>query len=85
MSYEGYQEFRCKCGYEDARDVYDLQPIRCADCGSPFYLIRSVDQTNGHDEMPWREVSFRPQFNDYVNRASYPEAEWHGPSDMEKS
>ena len=66
MSYEGYEEWRCAAGHIDANDVYDTAPTRCRVCGERFVSRRSIDQTNGHDVLPWRKMEYRPQFNDYV-------------------
>ena len=67
MSYEGYTEWRCKCGAIEAADVYAAQPLACRACGERWTSCRSVDQTNGHEVLEWRDVKFRPQFNDYVS------------------
>ncbi len=66
MSYEGYTEWRCKCGAVEGADVYSKQPIACATCGERFISRRSVDSTNGHHVGRWRNIEYRPRFKDYV-------------------
>lgn len=66
MSYEGYTEYKCPSGHLDAADVYDRQPGACRKCGERFIKRRSIDQTNGHDVLPWRKIEYRPRFKDYV-------------------
>lgn len=68
MSYEGYTEWKCRDGHIDANDVYCDAPTVCRKCGSFFVKRRSIDQTNGHDVLPWRAIEYRPQFNDYVGK-----------------
>lgn len=71
MSYEGYREYKCSNGHIDAANVYDREPIACRTCGERYVRIRSVDQTNGHDVLPWRDVEYRPRFKDYVAKGYY--------------
>lgn len=66
MSYEGYVEWKCICGEVDTSDAYDKQPTRCPSCGSRFERCRSIDQTNGHEAGPWRDVKYRDRFDDYI-------------------
>jgi len=68
MSYEGYTEYKCRHGHTGAADVYMKQPIICYECGEHWVKVRSIDQTNGHDVGPWRDVEFRPRFKDYVKK-----------------
>lgn len=68
MSYEGYREYECACGSVDAADVYADEPKACRQCGGRWVRIRSIDQTNGHEELPWRDVEYRAEFNDYVGK-----------------
>jgi hypothetical protein len=79
VSYEGYREYKCRCGNVDCADVYDRQPPVCTSCGTPFYRIRSIDETNGRDVGEWRPVEYRSRFKDYVARGFGYDAEWFGP------
>ena len=79
MSYEGYYEYKCRCGHIDRADAYETQPTECTGCGTPFYQTRSIDLTNGRDVYPWRDVEYRKRFKDYVAAGiGYDGAEWFG-------
>ena len=68
MSFEGYYQYRCPEGHDDACDVHCDEPKLCSKCGLRWSQIRLVDQTNDPDEYgPWRDVEFREKFGDYVN------------------
>ena len=71
MSYEGYSEFKCPNGHIDVADVYGPQPKACRVCGERFTRIRAIDETNGRDVLPWRDVEYRPRFKDYVAKGYY--------------
>ena len=67
MSFEGFNEYRCPEGHEDARDVHCDEPKKCSECGRRWSQIRLVDQTNDPTEYgTWRDVEFREKFGDYV-------------------
>ena len=58
MSYEGYNQYKCKCGNVDTADVYENQPTKCSKCGDRYHKIRSVDCTNDKFVGKWRKVKW---------------------------
>jgi hypothetical protein len=56
MSYEGYDEYKCRCGNKDQVDCYEKPLTQCSACGERYYKIRSVDTTNDIYKGPWRKV-----------------------------
>ncbi len=58
MSYEGYDQYKCKCGNVDTADVYEVKPTKCSECGSRYHKIRSVGCVNEKFVGGWRKVEW---------------------------
>jgi predicted RNA-binding Zn-ribbon protein involved in translation (DUF1610 family) len=54
MSYEGYSQCICKCGYYYEVDAADSD-YNCPKCGQMYAWCNSVDETNYNDDgiVPW--------------------------------
>lgn len=47
MSFEGYYQMLCANGHYITVDVYEDTPKKCAECGTGFVWVNTVDETNG--------------------------------------